>query len=118
MTHVCEMQNEVNPYIVQSIWPFGPKATPEATQHLNKTRAENKGKIKHFAARKAELKQLKATLQAQAQTQKIQDKNKALDAQIKQIDEQIKVLKGQTGVNDRPEQLPRIPEHRRLGNGP
>ena len=112
------MQNEVNPYIVQSIWPFGPKADPETAERLKKTKAENKGKAVDLAARKKRLQQLKKTLQAQAQTEKIDGKNKALDQKIKQIDKQIAALEKQTGVNDHPEQLPRIPEHRRLENGP
>ena len=124
MTHVCEMQNEVNPYVVQTGWWFGPKASPEATKNLQKTKAQNRESIKKLDARKAVLKELKATLKAEAQTQKIQDKNKALDAQIRQIDETINVWKGQVrpkqqlGMRGPPERtLPRVPETHRLENG-
>ena len=118
MTHVCEMQNEVNPYIVQSIWPFGPKADPKTAERLNKTKAENRERLTNLAARKSRLKQLKKTRQAQVQNEKINGKNKALDQKIKQIDKQIAALEKQTVVNGQPEQQPRIPEHRRLENGP
>lgn len=121
MTHVSEMQNEVNPYIVETGGWFGPKADRETAESLKKTKAENKERMKKFAAKKTALRQLKATLQAQAQTEKIKGKNKALDEQIRQIDEQMKLLKEQVGGNRRQPPIHEhrvVPEHLRIEDGP
>ena len=114
MAHVSEIQNEVNPYIVQTggWFGFGPNASPEATKHLKATKTERAARMKKLADKKNEMKTLKKTLLAQTQTQKIQDENKALDASIKQIDQQIKVLKGQVT----PQQ--NGPPLRQIKNGP
>ena len=136
MTHVCEMQNEVNPYIVQTnddtmnlsrIGWFGTKPHPEAAQKLKESKTQNKAKNKKLAAAKARLRQLKATQQTEAEHQKIEHKNHALDAAIEQLEQQIEVMerqvqakdkKGKLLVDDPPERpAPTVPPHRRIGNG-
>ena len=130
MTHLCEVQNEVNPYIVETGWSlFGEKPHPEATKALaDATTRAKKSRDEKRKARKEKEKSVKTkqTLdkakEKNAKAEKDEAKRDQYSAEKDEIDrdtikshpEAAKYVKNSKDGGPPERQAPTQPPHRRI----